>query len=642
IKKTYPGVEVSIGVGNLTNGLAKKPYMRKVLTSVFLDEARKEGMDAAIINPNHYVPVVSLDPKDYDLGRRIVLERDMDAFSELEEIAELKKGGSQKKKVSYDDLPIIEAICLKIKEGFKEREEGEVHFDGSEYPYHDRIVLQVVKILETMKPLELINEHLMVAMEELGDGFAEGTVSLPHLLKSADVMKQVMGFLESYIKKSSGEDQIANTRKGTIILGTVYQDVHSIGKDLTKTLLENYGFHIIDLGVQVPLQKFIDVAKENNADAIGVSALLVQTSNHMITLSGMMKEQGLSHLPLLIGGAPVTMRHAAFVAMAGEDSTDNVRDNVFYCNSAMTGVNVLTQLIDKSRRLITLEGNRKKLEDAYTKGVQRQAKQKELLNSLPRRVVTFENKHPQVDQCSRPQRITYGMKDFRPYIDEKQLFALNWKFGGKGGWQKKGTNQEDLRKILDEWINKTDSKGWLQPQGMIGLFPCRSLKNGEVELYDPESGNPAGVFVFNDIIGQGKKDLVNMSQYFSAESMDVIGLQLTSAGPDVQEIIKKLRDDQGDQESAWFLQGLAARVAEDMATKVNETLEKMVWGAGGGISTRYSPGYPAMSDLKNNQVCADLLNAVPELGISLTGSYEFSPTGTTAAVVCFHPDSGYR
>ncbi|MCB1083966.1 MAG: homocysteine S-methyltransferase family protein, partial [Simkania sp.] len=111
IKKIHPDIKTTIGVGNLTNGLAKKPYMRKVLTSVFLDEARKVGLDAAIINPNHYVPVSSLEPKDYELGLKVILERDMDAFAELEEIAQAKTGNAVEKRTTYDDLPLEEAIC---------------------------------------------------------------------------------------------------------------------------------------------------------------------------------------------------------------------------------------------------------------------------------------------------------------------------------------------------------------------------------------------------------------------------------------------------------------------------------------------------------------------------------------------------
>src|SRR5690606_5722591 len=138
----------------------------------------------------------------------------------------------------------------------------------------------------------------------IGDGFGRGEVSLPHLLKAADVMRQAMGFLEAYMRNEAGIDVHTKIEyKGVVVIGTVYQDVHSIGKDLARTLLENYGYRVIDLGTMVPLQQYIDTAKEHQAHAIGMSALLVQTSNHMITVSKMMQDQGLD-IPVLIGGAP--------------------------------------------------------------------------------------------------------------------------------------------------------------------------------------------------------------------------------------------------------------------------------------------------------------------------------------------------
>ncbi|MFA6244960.1 MAG: homocysteine S-methyltransferase family protein, partial [Candidatus Hydrogenedentales bacterium] len=390
IKAIHPDLRTVCGVGNLTNGLAKKPYMRKVLTSVWLDEARKRGLDAAIINPNHYVFVKDLDPHDYELALKVILEHDMGAFEQLEDIAEQKKGMEVVRRTSYADLDAETAICEKIKDGHKEREHGGIEVGGRHYKYADRIVLQVAEVVKTREPLEFVNTHLMRAMNELGDGFARGEVSLPHLLKSADVMKQVMGFLEEYMRVSAGIDVHDKIEyKGIIVLGTVYQDVHSIGKDLAKTLFENYGYRVIDLGVMTPLQGYIDAAKENNADAIGMSALLVQTSNHMITVSKMMAEQGLAHLPVLIGGAPVNDRHAAYVAMAGGSETSAMRPNVFYCPTAMDGVNVMNALRSQTDPSAYLAQNLQKLKRNFERAEKKALEDGELLRTLPRRSVSF-------------------------------------------------------------------------------------------------------------------------------------------------------------------------------------------------------------------------------------------------------------
>ncbi len=641
IKKLHKDIRTVIGVGNLTNGLGQKPYMRKVLTSIFLDEARKKGLDAAIVNPNHYVPVNVLPPEDYELGRRIIIEHDMDAFSQLEEIALQKKQGSVAiKRNDYENMPLAEAVCAKIKDGFKERSQGQVTVDSFEYEYSDKIVQSVAEIIQQIEPLELINSHLMPAMEELGSGFAEGMVSLPHLLKSADVMKQVMGFLEAYMKASASEDAELQSRlKGTIVLGTVYQDVHSIGKDLSKTLMENYGYKVIDLGVQVPLATFVKTARENGAIAIGLSALLVQTSNHMITVANLMKEKGMDNIPILIGGAPVNNRHAAYVAMAGCEELSEMRDNVFYCRSGMDGVNYLNQLNEPTQKNRLLSENREKLEAAYHSGQSLEKRTARLLKTLPQRAVDFSICIDEVTSFEPLHKRVYRLTDFREHIDQRLIFTLNWKYGGKGSWERKGITQEMLNGKLDEWIQRADENDWIRPQGVFGLFPCRGGDNS-VTVLDPATGKTLAELTFNDIIGQGKQDIFNVARYFHPNRNDVIGIQLTTAGPDVDKAIRGFSEH--DRESVLMLQGLSNRVAEDMATHVNGILTEMAIGDRDGSSMRYSPGYPAMSDIQNNRPIMEILNAEEMLGIHLTDGFEFSPTGTTAAVVCFHPQAGYH
>ncbi|MBN2309364.1 MAG: homocysteine S-methyltransferase family protein, partial [Candidatus Hydrogenedentes bacterium] len=532
IKAIHPDLRTTCGVGNLTNGLASKPYMRKVLTSVWLDEARKRGLDAAIINPNHYVFVKDLDPGDYELGLSVILERDMEAFEQLEIIAEEKKGHAVVRRTGYDDLDAEAAICQKVVDGFKERETGTFAFEGREYAYSDRIVLQAAEVLGRHEPLEFINRHLMRAMRDLGDGFARGDVSLPHLLKSADVMKQVMAFLEAYMHNKAGVDvHTGIAYKGTIVIGTVYQDVHSIGKDLAKTLFENYGYRVVDLGVMTPLQGFIDAAKEHEADAIGMSALLVQTSNHMITVSKMMQEQGLAHLPVLVGGAPVNHRHAAYVAMAGDDDPAALRPNVFYCPTAMDGVNIMNTLLAEGGADALLESNRETLLRGLGRAEETARRDSELLASLPARAIAFD-KHRIPEAPWEPGVVVAeSLTAFAPRIDRKTLYGLNWKYGGSAGRERRGETRERLDALLDEWVARADREGWLHPRGVYGIFPAQSDGN-DVLVFDPdEPGREVARFSFARVIGAGKKDTICAAQYFrSVDSgeMDAVGLQIAT------------------------------------------------------------------------------------------------------------------
>ncbi len=637
IKSIHPDLRTTIGVGNLTNGLAKKPYMRVVLTSVFLDEARRKGLDAAIVNPNHYVPVESLDAPDYQLGLKIILERDMEAFETLEEIAQAKRGKIKARRSNYKDLPLITAVSEKIKDGFKERIPGKLEVEGMTFDYQDKIVLQVREIIQDIAPLDLINDYLMVAMQDLGDGFGRGEVSLPHLLKSADVMKQVMSFLETYMKKKAGVDITEGINsQGTIVLGTVYQDVHSIGKDLAKTLFENYGYRVIDLGVQVPLEKYLTTAQAEKADAIGLSALLVQTSNHMITVVKMMKDADMT-IPVLIGGAPVSKRHAGYVAMAGQEDLDEIKEDVFYCQSGMDGVNVMKLLQSENRETFT-QRNAEELKKYYLRAKQQNEKLESLLATLPRRKVPFEDyQAPAVTYCL--ESIYLPLPELS--LDTKTLYALNWKLGRKSAWEKKGFTVQDVEKLKEKWVQDAHRNQWIVPQGKIGLFPCQA-EGDEVIVYDPANlEKEIAAIDFTVVVGKGNRDIFSAAQFFlprSSGKMDVIALQISTGGQESPQAVEKFKED-GDSESSLFLQGLSDRVAEDMASYLHDCLRHKT-ETNPLVGTRYSPAYPGLRNVFINKVIYDLLRA-EELGISLTDAHEFFPTSTTAAVVCFNPHASY-
>ena len=628
IKNAHPGILTSIGVSNLTNGLAKKPYMRQVLTSVFLDEGRKRGLDAAIVNPNHYVPVESLDAGDYALGLKVVLEKDMDAYAELEDIAQVKQGKRVQKRSSYEGLSPAETVCEKIMDGFKKKEAGVVVFKGRKFAYADAIVRDAAAALATIEPLDLINDHLMVAMNRLGDRFAAGEASLPHLLKAADVMKAVMGFIEGLM--ADGKETALH--KGTIVMGTVYQDVHSIGKDLTKTLLENYGFRVVDLGVQVPLEDFIRVAREENADAIGMSALLVQTANHMITVAKMMEEEGLD-IPIFIGGAPVNLRHAATVGLKGTKALSRLKKDVFYCQTAMDSVNVMEALMG-ARREAAIEENGAKLEAAFMKGQQMSATREALLSTLPVREISFED-HPEI--AVRPLE-TIQTPLSMMMLNRKSLFALNWKIGKKVRDTEEGEQQAN--RLYSEWIRKAEGEGLVTPVGKCAIFPANS-DGCEIVIFDPENPEAEIARIKTSMeIGNGKRDQFCAASYvrpIESGVKDAVGIQIASAGPASGKGVLAFKE-AGDSESALLLQGLSDRVAEDMAALLHARLRSLA-GVTETAGNRYSPGYPGIP-IEENRVLFDLLDA-GSIGVTLTEAAEFAPTSTTAAMVLFHKTAKY-
>ena len=188
----------------------------------------------------------------------------------------------------------------------------------------------------------MLNNVLLPAMKEVGDKFGAGELILPFVLQSAEVMKKAVAQLENL----SGDDRKEST-KGTVVLATVYGDVHDIGKNLVNTILTNNGYTVHDLGKQVPISKIIDKAVEVNATAIGLSALLVSTSKQMPLCVKELHHQGLK-FPVMIGGAAINRPYAHRTLFVAEDTA--YESGVFYAKDAFEGLSLMDQLIVPEER----------------------------------------------------------------------------------------------------------------------------------------------------------------------------------------------------------------------------------------------------------------------------------------------------
>ena len=189
-----------------------------------------------------------------------------------------------------------------------------------------------------------LNDVLLPAMKEVGDKFGAGELILPFVLQSAEVMKRAVAQLEKYL------DKIEGYTKGTVVLATVFGDVHDIGKSLVNTILTNNGYTVVDLGKQVPIQTIVDAAEEHQATAIGLSALLVSTSKQMPACIQELHAKSLPY-PVLIGGAAIN-RAFGYRALypGGKESDEVYAPGVFYCKDAFEGLAVMDQLIDDDAR----------------------------------------------------------------------------------------------------------------------------------------------------------------------------------------------------------------------------------------------------------------------------------------------------
>ena len=204
----------------------------------------------------------------------------------------------------------------------------------------DGVEGQIDACVEKIGAVPTLNDVLLPAMKEVGDKFGAGELILPFVLQSAEVMKKAVAQLEKYL------DKIEGYTKGTVVLATVFGDVHDIGKSLVNTILTNNGYTVVDLGKQVPIGTILDAAKEHNATAIGLSALLVSTSKQMPLAVQELHAQGLQY-PVLVGGAAINRDFGRRILYPkGTESDEIYEPGVFYCKDAFEGLAVMDQLVE--------------------------------------------------------------------------------------------------------------------------------------------------------------------------------------------------------------------------------------------------------------------------------------------------------
>src|SRR5437588_4526496 len=330
VKEALPGVKTSLGVSDVSFGVS--PPARAVLNSLFLHHCVQCGLDLPMVNPNQITRYPQLPEHERQLADALVFDRSEDALERF--IAHFESKGEEAEDqggTPTEGMEPEEALHFHILRRKK---------DGVE-EWIDRSV-------EKIGAVPTLNEVLLPAMKEVGDKFGAGELILPFVLQSAEVMKKAVARLENYL------DRIEGYTKGTVVIATVFGDVHDIGKSLVNTILTNNGYTVVDLGKQVPISTILDAAVEHDATAIGLSALLVSTSKQMPAAVQELHQRGLS-FPVLVGGAAINRNFAFRILYPnGTESDDVYEPGVFYCKDAFEGQAKMDQLIEPEKREVLI------------------------------------------------------------------------------------------------------------------------------------------------------------------------------------------------------------------------------------------------------------------------------------------------
>jgi 5-methyltetrahydrofolate--homocysteine methyltransferase len=606
IKAENPGVFTTLGVSNVSFGLAKAA--REVVNSVFLYHAVQAGLDLAIVNPKDIRPYPALGEAERTLAEDLVLDRRPDALARL--VAHFGEKGAEKQ-VQAEDLlagkSAEERIHLQI---LHRRPEG--------------IEALIDEALGRRPAVAVLNEVLLPAMKDVGDRFGAGELILPFVLQSAEVMKKAVGHLEKFLERKEG------ATKGTVVLATVYGDVHDIGKNLVKTILSNNGFTVHDLGKQVPVATVIEKAVSVGADAIGLSALLVSTSKQMPFCVEELQRRNLS-FPVIIGGAAINRRFGYkthFVDGAP------YAGGVFYAKDAFEGLEVVEQLVVPEKRDALRHAVLQKALAAKDAPAERPAAPAPARRSETRPAPRIPA--PPFWGARVVPSGQIALADLWPLLDLDELYKLQWGVRAKGAEYERMI-REEFGPRLAELEAEAQAKGWLVPRVVYGYFPCHAEGNDLVVL-DPVHRREEVARLA--LPRQPDDRHLCMADWFREErGADVCALQVVTVGDQASHLANEAQE-RGDYSRGLFLHGLAVEAAEALAEHWHRQVRKEL-GLPEGQGKRYSPGYPSWPELADQRQVFRLLEPERAIGVSLTEACQMVPEQSTSAIVLHHPDAIY-
>ncbi|HMM44319.1 MAG TPA: methionine synthase [Candidatus Macondimonas sp.] len=671
IKQHLPGALISGGVSNVSFSFRGNNAVREAIHAVFLYHAIRAGMDMGIVNAGALVLYDQIDPELRERIEDVILNRREDATERLLEIAERFRGAGQIQEAedqAWRGLPVDERITHALVKGI----DAFIEADTEE--------LRGQIAARGGRPIEVIEGPLMAGMNVVGDLFGAGKMFLPQVVKSARVMKRAVAYLIPFIEaeRRPGDAMQSN---GRIVLATVKGDVHDIGKNIVGVVLQCNNYEVIDLGVMVPGQKILEVAKAEGADVIGLSGLITPSLDEMVHLAREMARQDFQ-LPLLIGGATTSRAHTAVKidpAYAGP---------VIWVKDASRSVPVVAALLSPEQKPQLLQSITEEYEQIRARHANKDRQEKFLplaearLRRTPVDWSAYRPPRPRMllqqakDVCQGPacdhtaHAATQFVKVFEDYPLEElralidwQPFFISWELKGRyPDLLHNPATAEAARRLYDDaqaMLDRIIAERWLRASGVIGLFPAHQVDDDDIVIYTDESRREIRARLHQlRQQGEHREGVPNRSlaDYIAPQDTglaDYIGAFAVTAGLGCAERVAEFRR-QLDDYSAILLESLADRLAEAFAERLHERVRREFWGyapdehldhaalvAEKYTGIRPAPGYPACPDHTEKATLWDLLDVERRCGIRLTESYAMWPGAAVSGWYFAHPQAQY-
>jgi 5-methyltetrahydrofolate--homocysteine methyltransferase len=625
IKRRYPAVQTTLGLSNVSFGL--NPAARMVLNSVFLNECVNAGLDSAIVHASKILPMTRIPDEQRQVALDMVYDRRRDGYDPLQKFMDLFQGVDAAalratRSEELAALPLWERLKRRIIDGEIQGLEPDLDEALSQRP-----------------ALEIINDVLLDGMRVVGELFGSGEMQLPFVLQSAEVMKSAVAYLEPHMEKAD------DGGKGRIVLATVKGDVHDIGKNLVDIILSNNGYEVVNLGIKQPMSAILEAAKEQRADVIGMSGLLVKSTVIMKENLEELNSRGLAgKWPVVLGGAALTR------AYVEQDLAELYQGEVRYARDAFEGLRLMDAFMavkrgEKGAQLPPLRERRVRKGGAQLKVTEPE--------DMPARSdVAMDNKVPGPPFFG--DRVVKGisMADYTAFLDERATFMGQWGLKPSRGGD--GPSYEELvetegRPRMRMWLERIQAEGLLEAGVVYGYFPAVSEGDDLVVLH--EDGSERTRFTFPRQRRDRHLCLADFFRPRESGELDVVGFQLVTVGSKISKVTAELFANNSYRDYLE-LHGLSVQLAEALAEYWHTRIRsELGFGAEdsddvedffklGYRGARFSLGYGACPDLEDRAKIVGLLKP-DRIGVELSEEFQLAPEQSTDAIVIHHPEAKY-
>jgi len=644
IKSLCPGAKISGGVSNISFSYRGNNAVREAMHASFLYHAIKAGMDMGIVNAGMIEVYEEVEPELLKKVEDVLFNRHPDATEALTNYAEEVKsiGKVIQREQAWREENVQERLKHSLVRGITEY----IEIDTEEAR------------LQYERPLEVIEGPLMDGMNVVGELFGQGKMFLPQVVKSARVMKTAVAYLTPFLEADKRVGDA--TAKGKILMATVKGDVHDIGKNIVGVVLACNNYDIVDLGVMVPAEKILRIAREEKVDIIGLSGLITPSLDEMVHVAAEMEREGFV-LPLMIGGATTSRLHTALRIEPRYN-----KGPVVHVLDASKAVGVASQLLsdDKVKRAAYLAEIKANYEQMR---IAREGKNTKRFISLEAaRANRYQPDWSSYDPPVPNKTGVWALKDYdlgelRKYIDWTPFFS-SWQLAGKyPEILKDPIVGHEAKKLFDDaqaMLDKIIEGKWIVANAVVGLFPAHSDID-DVIIYADESRTEVRERVHHlrqqveKAPGQPNYCLSDFIAPAESGKQDYIGGFAVTAGLEIEDKVKEFEAVHDDYH-AILLKALTDRFAEAFAERMHERMRKERWGfatdenldnntliAEGYRGIRPAPGYSACPDHTEKALLFELLDVPAQAGITLTESMAMYPAASVSGWYFSHPESKY-